>query len=68
MPTMPDKCAHGCGSRAGNDGYCDSCYADQCLVGPDGLCRFMVDGEPEVGLSNDDPIWQHHVPWFPEDQ
>lgn len=35
-------CAHGCGGLAGSDGYCDSCYADQCLVGPDGLCRYTV--------------------------
>lgn len=39
---MTKLCSHGCGSVAGNDGYCDSCYADQCLVGPDGTCRYVA--------------------------
>ena len=43
-------CAHGCGHSAGNDGYCDDCYADQCLIGPDGTCRYTTDDEIFQGV------------------
>ncbi len=40
-------CYHNCGAKAESDGYCDRCYADQCLVGPDGNCRYNEDGDTE---------------------
>lgn len=42
---MPNMCNHNCGFPAGSDGYCDNCYADQCLVGPDGICGYTVSDD-----------------------
>ena len=49
MTTAPNPkgtmCAHGCGAQApaGAIGaYCDRCYADGCLAGPDGICRYTI--------------------------
>ena len=36
------KCCHGCGRIAPSGDYCDDCYADQCLIGPDGNCRYAT--------------------------
>lgn len=41
------SCAHGCGRSSGSDDYCDLCYADQCLIGPDGTCRYTQLEEEE---------------------
>lgn len=47
-------CGHGCGAEAGNDGYCDNCYADQCLIGPDGECRYTIQEDEPVESEDED--------------
>lgn len=49
--TLPEGCAHGCGYQAGNDGYCERCYADRCLVPPDGQCRYTTDEGDDDGTT-----------------
>jgi hypothetical protein len=50
-------CCHGCGNAATGApsalglGYCDRCDADQCLVGPDGVC-----GAGENAAGTDETI------------
>lgn len=39
-------CAHGCGNivpyqhASAGGAYCDDCFDDGCLVGPDGVCQY----------------------------